>query len=67
MIIPKLEKSLSEELFMAEEGFRVENTHNGRSIEVVNRPYYRYQLAKGGMVADYTNHESVACNFLYGG
>ena len=67
MITPYMINNLHEELFTAEEGFRVENPNNGRSVEVVDRPHYRYQLAKGGMVADYTNHESVACNFLYGG
>lgn len=64
---PKLERSLAEELFNAEEGFKVENMLTNRSVTVVNQGHERYQMAKGGMVSGYTNHESVACNFIYGG
>ena len=67
MLVLQPERSLSEELFYAEDGFYIENPYNNRSITVVNEGHQRYQMAKGGMIAGYTNHESVACNFIHGG
>ena len=48
-------------------GDRIENEYMSRSVSIIDHPRERYQMAKGGMVAGLTNHESVAINFLLGG
>lgn len=60
-------KELERMLKEGEIGDRVENKYMSRSVTVIDHPRERYQMAKGGMVAGLTNHESVAINFLLGG
>ena len=67
MFIQEVNGSVRDELACADEGFCIENPNNGRRVTVVEYPRERYQLAKGGMVAGLTNHETVAVNFLFGG
>lgn len=64
-----VEGNLVDELTCGEEGFVLENPYSGRSVRIVGDevPHQRYQLAKCGMVADLTNSEIVAVNFLMGG
>lgn len=59
--------SLERILREGEIGDRIENEHMSRSVSIIDHPRERYQMAKGGMVAGLTNHESVAINFLLGG
>lgn len=67
MLMELVSGRIDDELACADEGFCIENPRNGRRVTVVEYPRERYQLAKGGMIAGLTNHESVAVNFLFGG
>jgi hypothetical protein len=67
MKLEDLGGNLFDELSCGEEGFRIENSRNGRSVTVVEESLHRYHMAKGGMMAGLTNSETVAINFLYGG